>query len=80
MKRLLLASFALLLCAVDLAQAQPARIADRDIIDSYEYMLGRLLVLRQEAADLKEGFRWNEIVHREPGKVSVGQPQPRCCL
>ena len=29
--------------------AQPARaISDRDIVEAYEYMLGRLLVLRQE--------------------------------
>ncbi len=73
MKKMLLASFALL-CAVDLAQAQTARIADRDIIDAYEYMLGRLLVLRQEALDLKEGMKWNEIVHREPGGVAWANP------
>jgi hypothetical protein len=73
MKKLLLASFALL-CALDLAQAQPARIADRDIVDAYEYMLGRLLVLRQEALDLREGFKWNEIIHREPGGVTWANP------
>jgi hypothetical protein len=73
MRKLLLASFALL-GALDLAQAQPARVADRDIIDAYEYMLGRLLVLRQEALDLKDGMKWNEIVHREPGGVAWANP------
>ena len=31
------------------AQAQLARLTDRDIIDAYHYMLGRWLVLRQQA-------------------------------
>ena len=73
MKKALFAAFAVV-CAVVSAHAQPARLADRDIIDAYEYMLGRLLVLRQEAADLKEGFKWNEIVHREPGGVAWANP------
>ena len=55
--------------------AQPARaISDRDIVEAYEYMLGRLLVLRQENLDFKEGFKWNEIVHRAPGGVDWANP------
>ena len=54
--------------------AQPARLADRDIVEAYEYMLGRLLVLRQENLDFKEGFKWNEIIHRAPGGVDWANP------
>jgi hypothetical protein len=56
------------------AAAQLARLTDRDIIEAYEYMLGRWLVLRQETLDLKEGFKWNEIIHREPGGVAWANP------
>ena len=57
------------------AHAQPARgIADRDIVEAYEYMLGRWLVLRQENLDFKEGFKWNQIIHREPGGVDWANP------
>jgi hypothetical protein len=37
-------------------------------------MLGRLLVLRQENLDFKEGFKWNEIIHRAPGGVDWANP------
>ena len=33
----------------------------------YIYLLGRLLVTRQQQLDFKEGFKWNELVHRKPG-------------
>ena len=56
------------------AAAQIARLTDRDIIEAYEYMIGRWLVLRQETLDLKEGFKWNEIIHREPGGVAWANP------
>ena len=50
--------------------AQPARaISDRDIVEAYEYMLGRWLVLRQENLDFKEGLKWNQIVHRDRKSV-----------
>jgi hypothetical protein len=39
-------------------------IAEQDIIDSYNYMLSRWPVLRQETLDLREGFNWNEVIHR----------------
>lgn len=56
------------------AQPQPARIADQDISDAYIYLLGRLLVTRQQQLDFKEGFKWNEIVHRKPGEVDWPNP------
>src|SRR5215510_11908369 len=65
---------ALLACAVISAHAQPARVTDKDVIEAYKYMLARWLVLRQEALDFKEGFKWNQIIHREPGAVSWANP------
>ncbi len=56
------------------AQTQSARIVDQDISDAYIYLLGRLLVLRQQQIDLQEGFKWNEIVHRKPGGVDWPNP------
>lgn len=54
--------------------AQSARLGDKDIIDAYHYLLGRLLVLRQEHLDLRENLKWNQIVHREPGAVAWANP------
>jgi hypothetical protein len=74
MKRFALATLLAIVTAGPVC-AQPApRIADRDIVEAYEYMLGRLLVLRQENLDFKEGFKWNEIVHRAPGAVDWANP------
>jgi hypothetical protein len=73
MRRLVLAVLAAVGAAGPLC-AQPARLADRDIVEAYEYMLGRLLVLRQENLDFKEGFKWNEIIHRAPGGVDWANP------
>lgn len=47
---------------------------DRDISDAYIYLLGRLLVLRQQQLDFKEGFQWNQLVHRKPGEVDWPNP------
>ena len=61
--------------ATSAVHAQLARgISDRDIVEAYEYMLGRLLVLRQENLDFKEGLKWNQIIHREPGGVDWANP------
>jgi hypothetical protein len=62
------------LLQVSSAQAQLARLTDRDVIDAYHYMLGRWLVLRQETLDLKESFKWNQVVHREPGGPGAANP------
>ncbi|KWR87511.1 DUF1214 domain-containing protein [Cupriavidus sp. IDO] len=49
--------------------------ADQEVGDAYVYLLGRLLVLRQEQLDFqKEGFRWNEMLHRDVGGVSWANP------
>ena len=65
------AAFTLLLATAMAASAhaQPVRITDQDISDAYIYLLGRLLVTRQQQLDFKEGFKWNELVHRKPGAV-----------
>jgi hypothetical protein len=74
MKRFALATLAAIAVAGSVC-AQPAkRLADRDIVEAYQYMLGRLLVLRQENLDFKEGFKWNEIIHRAPGGVDWANP------
>jgi hypothetical protein len=50
------------------------RPSDQDIVDAYEYMLARWMVLRQEGRDFSEGFQWNRIVHRAPGGVAWANP------
>src|SRR5258707_6052669 len=35
-------------------------ITDQDISDAYIYLLGRLMVTRQQQLDFQEGFKWNE--------------------
>jgi hypothetical protein len=49
-------------------------IAEQDISDSYIYLLARLLVTRQQQLDFKEGFKWNELIHRKPGEVDWPNP------
>jgi hypothetical protein len=56
------------------AHAQTAGIPDQDISDAYIYLLGRLLVTRQQQLDFQEGFKWNELVHRKPGAVDWPNP------
>ena len=51
-----------------------ASVSDQDISDAYIYLLSRLLVLRQQQLDFKEGFRWNELLHRKPGGVDWPNP------
>lgn len=54
--------------------AKAASYTDQDVNDAWTYLLGRLLVLRQQKADLAEGFKWNEIIHRKPGEVVWPNP------
>jgi hypothetical protein len=49
-------------------------IVEQDISDSYIYLLGRLLVTRQQQLDFEEGFKWNELIHRKPGEVDWPNP------
>ncbi len=55
-------------------QTQAPPISEQDISDAYIYLLGRLLVARQQQLDFKEGFKWNELVHRKPGAVDWPNP------
>jgi hypothetical protein len=58
-------------------QSMPAAAAtatDQEISDAYIYLLGRLLVLRQQQLDFQEGFKWNTLVHRTPGNVQWPNP------
>ncbi|WP_213947444.1 DUF1214 domain-containing protein [Luteibacter sp. dw_328] len=49
--------------------------SDADIADAYLYLLGRLLVLRQEHLDFRDnGFQWNTVIHHEPGGVAWANP------
>ena len=74
MKKFTLA-ICILIVGVSSASSQPTRtVTDRDIVEAYQYMLGRWLVLRQENLDFKEGFKWNQIIHREPGGVDWANP------
>lgn len=59
-----------------MANAQPATApaSDQEISDSWIYLLSRLLVLRQQQLDFKEGFKWNQLVHRKPGEVVWPNP------
>jgi hypothetical protein len=74
MKKFILAVLTAIWAASPTHAQQPARVSDRDIVEAYEYMLGRWLVLRQENLDFKEGFKWNEIIHRDPGGVAWANP------
>src|ERR1700722_3258388 len=77
MIRFVCAAFTLFFLATPMAgsaQTQHTRIADQDISDAYIYLLGRLLVMRQQQLDFQEGFKWNEIVHRKPGAVDWPNP------
>jgi len=55
------------------ASAAPS-VTDQEISDAYLYLLGRLLVLRQQQADFQEGFTWNTLIHRRPGDVQWPNP------
>jgi hypothetical protein len=76
MTRFACAAFTLLLATAMAASAhaQSARVTDQDISDAYIYLLGRLLVTRQQQLDFQEGFKWNEMVHRKPGAVDWPNP------
>jgi hypothetical protein len=56
------------------AQAPTARVSDQDVSDAYIYLLGRLMVTRQQQLDFQEGMNWNELTHRKPGAVDWPNP------
>ncbi|UBM09476.1 DUF1214 domain-containing protein [Cupriavidus metallidurans] len=51
-----------------------APISDTEISEAYIYLLGRLMVTRQQQLDFQEGFQWNKVVHRKPGEVDWPNP------
>ncbi|MCY1286097.1 hypothetical protein D9M70_350570 [compost metagenome] len=70
-------------CFAAAGQASPVPVADfpagsalsdQDVSDAYIYLLGRLLVLRQQQLDFQEGMSWNQLVHRKPGAVDWPNP------
>ena len=65
---------AALFAGVATAQPVTAPASEQEISDSYIYLLSRLLVLRQQQLDFKEGFKWNQLVHRKPGDVVWPNP------
>ncbi len=54
------------------ALAQQA--TDEEVSEAYIYLLGRLLITRQQQLDFQEGFKWNELIHRKPGAVDWPNP------
>mgnify|MGYP003574900391 CR=1 FL=1 len=57
------------------ALAQTQNYSDQDIINSYHYMLGRHLILKQEQDDFKKGgFSWNKLIHRPVAEVKAMHP------
>jgi hypothetical protein len=74
MKTRALVLTACLLLGVAAPASSRAAASDQEISDAYIYLLGRLLVLRQQQLDFKEGFKWNQLVHRKPGEVDWPNP------
>jgi hypothetical protein len=62
------------LTSTSAAQAQGKPITDQDVSDAWIYLFARLLMLRQQQLDFKDGFKWNELVHRKPGAVDWPNP------
>ena len=62
----------------DAGGGRPASVTpaatEQEVSDAYIYLLGRLLVLRQQQADFQEGFQWNTLLHRKPGQVQWPNP------
>jgi Protein of unknown function (DUF1254) len=73
MKRIAMAVVAAALASPGGASAA-TEVSEQDIVDAYIYLLGRLLVVRQETLDLEQGFEWNKIIHRKPGGVAWADP------
>lgn len=60
---------------MDQTALPPMPIPDQSISDAYIYLLGRLLITRQQQIDFdQEGFVWNQLVHRKPGQVDWPNP------
>ncbi|MNO10261.1 hypothetical protein D3C81_2340150 [compost metagenome] len=50
-------------------------VSDADIGDAYIYLLGRLLILRQQRVDFEQdAFQWNQLFHRKRGELNIPNP------
>ncbi|WP_413578181.1 DUF1214 domain-containing protein [Bdellovibrio sp. HCB290] len=66
---------ALSISCLPLQARELKNISNKEVVDAYQYLMGRVLILRQENLDFAtEGFKWNEIKHREPGGVQWANP------
>jgi len=63
-----------LMASLACAQTSASAPTEQEISDSYIYLLSRLLVLRQQQLDFKDGLTWNQLVHRKPGQVDWPNP------
>jgi hypothetical protein len=53
--------------------------ADADVADAYLYLLGRVVMLRQQRIDFEQrGFRWNEISSGDPAEAWVAVDERTC--
>jgi len=60
--------------ALNSTPVRAQQIGDDAISQAYIYLLGRLLVTRQQQLDFQDGFNWNELIHRKPGAVDWPNP------
>ncbi len=57
------------------SQNEMQPMMEQDISDAYIYLLGRLLITRQQQVDFdQEELRWNTLLHRKPGQVDWPNP------
>lgn len=61
-------------CATESSVSAQPTFTDQQVGDAYIYLLGRLLVMRQQQLDFQQGMTWNQLVHRKPGAVDWPNP------
>ena len=49
-------------------------ISDEEIVQLYDYMMTRYLVIRQEVIDIEGDFEYNKIRYNELGKATFANP------
>jgi hypothetical protein len=76
MKKLILATFGLVaITASAWAQTAPAKPDEKTLSDAYTYLLGRVLVIRQEHMDRRgDAFAYNAIKYNPPGSADFVNP------
>jgi hypothetical protein len=74
-KTLLAALGVVALTASAWAQAPPVKPDEKTLSDAYNYLLGRVLVIRQEHMDRRgDGFAYNAIKYNPPGSADFVNP------